>query len=358
MELTEEDSGRWITITRKIHSNEQLRRYLIKYAPAHAYASVNEFLSFHNIDHPTYQFIKNPIRSHLWIEFDFDQSSPPECKKGCLEAIRLLPEGRVKVPKEPSRIVCSGKGFYLYYEDRFYTDEEKELVIKYLLEKNIPIDSRYSKNHKLISTMIDSKRISRLENSVRPSGEICQPLTMQELIDYPIQREPQMPEAMTRIISRNSEVEPPIVDKEPTSTYQYFLLNRVLGKKCFIPIIKLKKGSRINDVYKLGLVYQFDDSEHSWFISPKIVSRERLLKILRAFKSLNYNEFRRRNILLFPTSPQLGTKKPKPVFIKKQGIELPGVYSSRHLSFLKDSVTQPLVHSPIRQYLIRGETNG
>jgi len=286
-------------INDRITDEAVLQKHLIRYAPLDAYYSVSKWLSPENLGSSKNEEFHRNVFLGMDLVFDIDDKNINKAGKEALKLLSSLKKRKIKI----NYIAFSGaKGFHVVCKDPWEYEEEdprkreesakrrrKELVEE-LKEEGMKFDEKVT---------VDSRRIIRIPGTINSkSGKACTIIG-----EEGIRKLPQM-KSISRIklafffalkgLSRM---------KEEGNYFATFLSSTVPGiRDRHVLLLEFQKRRwkriqkeirELQEKYKTGRLFVFEDDEKFYALSLKTFSSRRIEKILRAFHSANYYFFRK-----------------------------------------------------------------
>lgn len=279
-----------------IKTEYQLRIILVRYHPINAYCSITQWLNPKKVEHPNYLADRIPIETDLWIEVDQQEGVNPINE---INNIYKYLIGRYKF----NRCVSSGRGAYLYYKmpyckidnpkDRLkYWNKIRKEVITELYQNGFKVDVWVNHKNQLQSPCIDNFRVTRLEGSIRQNNGLkCNLIDINDIMDIDY----------TLLSYKNEENHTHALNTLKTPRSYYFITNKANDKNYILHLVFNKRYfdkdiiKTIINQYNLSDIYIFHNENYIHLISLKLISKERLLKIMNYCKSSNKSVFEKYN---------------------------------------------------------------
>ena len=351
-----------------ITNSKRLNQIIIQQRPLDVYYSSSCWLNPINVGVRSENISKNLfISADLPFDVDGKSSQINDLEKARKETIALynyLVSLKIKI----KYISFSGsKGFHIVCKDPYYsptlnpiererkTLQKRKELTQTILSHEIKIDSRVS---------TDTRRILRVPGTINSkSGFCCRILSPNELylsikdilkntkritlsaLTIPRGDDPKL-SVWRKILGlyRNRARSNP-----PPFYIASFLSNRVVGTKLFIPIIEFKNWGERRILMELesGMrVYQLTDAflfsgDFYFAILPNPLQHRRVEKILKAFNSTNYANFKKYNQTLTRITPKMDSdlnilsKKVK-FYHHIRNSSVRRAISASHIKFLKE----------------------
>ena len=327
--------GRMRIVKRQIHSAEDLQKELNKYGDEvkNVYETCATFLDpigLHgNINKGGYK----PIMMDWMCFIDLDDSN-----KGQVKLVLDYFKGKDQY-KLWKVIQTSKNSFHIYYHDlnkdflkqhpykrMEYLKKKRMLLEKDLIEHGVAIDK---------GLMYDPYRTTRLLGSKNGNKNnfIVKEITILE-----------SQKAMTKFHPEhlNQKKVRPRNRTSSKFTFFKFMSNIVYGtKKQYVPFIMLPEKcpykqviKKLQKTYGIGTIVVFDYGDSKGLLALKLVSKERLQKILINARAINLNQQLVYDHSWIRTSKQL-EYSPSPKIIGVFEAESKGAYSKPHIEFLK-----------------------
>jgi hypothetical protein len=327
-----------VIIRKQIRNAEQLEFYIKKYNAKNVYESVSTWLNPLNVRH------KNPTRGYLIADYvlldsmvfiDID-------KQDKSEVLKVLEFFKDKEEYKLWKIVSSGGGFHVYYDDLglkqalgkmhpkhriVFLQDRRRALEEALIKAGIDLDK---------GILLDPFRISRVIGTWNGNKDApCSEITLESLTAMTLNN--------TSVLSKSprSRVRGP-------SIYLYkFISNMVDGLKdqytTHIEITKNRDYSvlakQLQKRYKVGTIYAFDTGNRIALISLKIFDRRRIEKILKYAKAENLNSFLKYGHSWIKLSETLTDKEIYPMnYLEMFYSETNGAFSIPHSKFIINKV--------------------
>lgn len=359
-------TGAWKTMNRVYYTTAQLEKDLAKYDGLKGVFSSCSLwrnplaLELNTPDEPTF------LKSDLVIDID-DEDSPDSFKQS-LQVKNYL-EGK----KELTLIkhLRSGGGYHLKYklpdvnipepqERMAWYGHYKQAICEELVAKGFTGIDYGRKGRKWSSVSADILRVTRMEGSPHPSGETCREVKPTMYPDF---------ESKHDVLMREPRPEYPavlpILDKAASPySIRYAITNNVLGMKdAFVTYLEKANNSRslflirsAQETYGLGNVYLFMLPKNKLgALSTKIMSFDRLCKVMKAVDSTNLKTFEKYKQVWIPVADvhQINGKLIKSKYhpSKVMHSNISGLHSRQHAMAL--GITLPLAAESRKSKLMR-----
>ena len=229
----------------------------------------------------SFSFKPKPMLLNSDLVIDIDDE---DCEDSFDEVKGIYEELKIYSKLKFHKALRSGGGYHLIYEvnqpkiphpkERLRWHKKfKRTICKTLLRKGYHID---------YPVCVDIYRVTRMEGSPHPSGEVCREITLTGTM--------QPTTANETISSVRNKAGKPTPSKASSIIFAKSVTNQVTWlKDCYIPAIEVDKSElhiikEIQNIYNLGSFQILTDPLHQEKYTAlcfKIVSRERMLKILR-----------------------------------------------------------------------------
>ena len=351
------DGFTWRKVPVKINSVEDLKKWVLKLQGVDLYYSTSKWLNPHKISAKgisgNYKVADNLLIGSDLV-FDIDASKPLSIKTLDLarKSTNNLYEGMKAFSKEyrfKDLEFTGGRGFRLIYEDKSlnlpanpskrieHTTNRRKIFIEELL-RYIGKQKNNKKYYK-IKTFFDQKITENVMAVIRIKGSAHSKTGLIDTTLPTILLKKSAKEILTHIPSigkkrlgipekgndngrlpkKDRSAAAAIIEKEKdvtslasfpfnSSNHSYFITNRVIGTKGFIPIfiyedvrpIYKKELEKLQLKFKLGDLYLFQSGNKMVAISLKIVQKRQLIKILNESRSRTKHDFIRHGRIFAP----------------------------------------------------------
>ena len=330
--------GKWKIIRNQIRNPEQLRKILVKEAPINVFCSTSTWLNPLNIEKRSYKYADHLFLDNL-VFVDIDEHNESE-----FNAVKRFFRERERYTHWKD--VNSGNGYGLYYFDTKKIEDPdplKRLELVTRRRKRLAQEMKHAGINFDWRMLVDPYRISRVIGTLNDGEKICHEIDGPLSFSRETKNWSMKGKSLKALKPHHNTVQTggQAGDRDIASwklSDQYFFvaidaqINGTRNKYCIFIIkpedykyrkfIKLLKKLQI--LYKLSDFYIFETKKgakkYYTALCLKGVDKERLLKILRRSRSINFGSFKKYNHAWIKTSRSIGNNgevmNDQPVFKK------------------------------------------
>lgn len=354
--------GTFVVNTKKINNIRKLKELVGKDA-AKVYVSVSEFMNPERvygkrIKKSVYKIADNLLlRSDLLFDLDSEDDLRIAHEDG-RSIIRWMQEHQPTWKLLNIRFSGS-KGFHLLYRDTMppRVKEPEMRISMFELNKKILLTDMFrdlyletiDEHHKRI--IYDTWRVhAALETIKTKTGYKVQEISLEDFMTKTTSEILQSIERPIKpmIASSSHNVKSPVERTMVSSRFYYnFVTNKIRGSELYVPVLKYpididvdKHIQCIQSRYNLTTLYKFIYQDLQMYVCLKVVDFNRLVKILKASKSLGLSSFLYYRHLWIPFSEAIKETGEviykKPEYLENYVNQTKGEISRPHSNLLKD----------------------